>query len=107
MVFRVREEPWPEDFNPKDKGLEDDCKRYRLGNCTVFLGTMPNGRIHMSISHPSRYPSWKEIKDARYALVPDRKDMAMYLPRKSEYVNVDPNCFHLYECVCYRGGNRG
>jgi hypothetical protein len=52
---------------------------------------------HLSISHRHRYPSWDEIADARYALVPDRVTMAMLLPPRDEYVNAHPFCFHLWQ----------
>lgn len=52
---------------------------------------------HLSISHPTRYPVWDEIRDARYDLLPDACTMAMLLPPKGEYVNLHPNCFHLHE----------
>ena len=54
-------------------------------------------RWHLSISARTRYPSWDEIRDARYALIPDECTMAMMLPPKREYVNLHPNCFHLHE----------
>jgi hypothetical protein len=56
-------------------------------------------RWHMSISHSNRYPVWDEIKEARYALIPDQVTMGMLLPPRSEYVNLHPNCFHLHEIV--------
>jgi hypothetical protein len=52
---------------------------------------------HLSISHPTRYPVWDEIRDARYDLIPDAVTMGMLLPPKSEYVALHPNCFHLHE----------
>ena len=52
---------------------------------------------HLSISHPSRYPTWEEIRDARYELLPDACTMGMLLPPKGEYVNLHPNCFHLHQ----------
>jgi hypothetical protein len=55
------------------------------------------GRRHLSISHPRRYPTWDEIRDARYDLMPDVPCMAMILPPKGDYVNYHPNCFHLWE----------
>lgn len=56
-------------------------------------------RWHLSISRTDRYPVWDEIKDARYALIPDECTMAMLLPPKGEYVNLHPNCFHLHEIM--------
>jgi hypothetical protein len=51
----------------------------------------------MSIAHPLRYPTWDEIKEARYRFVPDNVTMAMLLPQRAEYVNIHHNCFHLHE----------
>ena len=56
-------------------------------------------RWHLSISCRDRYPVWDEIRDARYALIPDDCTMAMMLPPKREYVNVHKNCFHLHEII--------
>jgi len=52
---------------------------------------------HVSISHPSRYPTWDEIADVRYALVPDDVTLAMLLPPRSEYVNAHPTTMHLWQ----------
>ena len=54
-------------------------------------------RWHLSISRQDRYPSWEEIKDARYALMPPNIVVAQILPPKNDYVNIHPNCFHLWE----------
>jgi hypothetical protein len=52
---------------------------------------------HLSIAHPDRYPTWDEIADARYGLIPDDVTMAMLLPPRGEYVNEHPHCFHLWQ----------
>jgi hypothetical protein len=62
----------------------------------VFAG-IEVGKWHLSISTPYRYPTWDEIKQARYDFLPDEITIAMILPPKSEYVNVHNYCFHLYE----------
>ena len=54
-------------------------------------------RWHLSISCEHRYPTWEEMKDARYCLLPDNVYMAQILPPQSEYVDIHPNCFHWYE----------
>lgn len=54
-------------------------------------------RWHLSISHPDRYPTWDEIKEARYALLSRELTFAMIFPPPSQYVNHHPNCFHLHE----------
>ena len=61
---------------------------------------------HLSISHqvfqdgrskPGRYPTWDEIKDARYRFTPSDIEMCMILPRPSDFVNVHETCFHLHQ----------
>lgn len=52
---------------------------------------------HLSVSHPRRYPTWDEIRDIRYALLPGDKTFAILFPPRDQYVNVHPNCFHLHE----------
>ena len=62
----------------------------------LFLSVDDNV-LHMSISHPTRYPTWDEISRTRYKFFSDDINFVMYLPKKSEYVNVHENCFHLYQ----------
>jgi hypothetical protein len=77
---------------------------YTFGECVVIATLDPTvergldrARWHLSISHKSRYPTWDEIRDARYKFLPLNITIAMILPPPSEYVNVHPNCFHLHE----------
>lgn len=82
-------------------------KAYRRGECSIIVGRNLHGkqesfgalRWHLSISCRNRYPTWDEIRDARYEFVPDDCTMVMVLPPKADYVNVHPNCFHLHEIV--------
>ena len=79
------------------------CKIFRSGALKVLVADTESaeykvtGRLHLSISHPLRYPKWDEISAARYSLLPDSATMMMYLPPREEYVNLHKNCFHLYE----------
>lgn len=79
------------------------------GHLTAIVAKEPYG-LHLSISHrttlvspstgkpmPGRYPTWDEISDARYQLLPDKVYMAQILPPRKEYVNVHPTTFHLFE----------
>lgn len=64
----------------------------------AIVGTHPDtGRWHLSVAHPERLPTWAEVSDARYRLVPDSATMVMILPPMAEYVNVHQYCFHLHE----------
>lgn len=77
---------------------------HKMGSCRVLVSQDPvveRGiellRWHLSISHPTRYPKWDEIKEARYKFLPTGITVAMILPPPSEYVNIHKNCFHLHE----------
>lgn len=72
------------------------CKWYTWGSCNVFVGLEPVG-WHLSISTPNRNPTWEEIKQARYDLLPHDVTMALILPPTAEYVNIHEFCFHLYQ----------
>lgn len=81
------------------------------------LGVFPGlpreavGRWHLSISHnidtinddprsmntPGRYPTWEEIKQARYKFLPGDVNMAIMFPPESLYYNFHTTCLHLIE----------
>jgi len=69
---------------------------YLWGHLAVCVAK-EGGYWHLSISHPLRYPTWDEIYTARYDFLPGEINAAILLPKKSEYVNIHPNCFHVYE----------
>lgn len=53
--------------------------------------------LHLSVSHPRRHPTWEEMRDIRYALLPDDKTFGILLPPKEQYVNLHEHCFHMHE----------
>jgi hypothetical protein len=73
------------------------AQAFAWGAVRVIVGVEPVVGWHMSISTPYRNPTWEEIRQARYDLVPDEVTMAMLLPPKEEYINVHSFCFHLYQ----------
>jgi len=76
------------------------AKSYVKGPCRVLVSHENHGqkmRWHLSISCRDRYPGWEEIKDARYALLPLGLTFAQILPPQDRYINIHPNCFHLWE----------
>ena len=79
------------------------AKAYLTGsNCSVLVATEPTGpknelRWHMSIAHRKRLPTWWEVRDARYELIPNEITMVMILPPQEEYVNAHEHCFHLFQ----------
>lgn len=80
------------------RGMEPGARGLRKGDLAAILGRDPfTTRWHLGISHPTRNPTWEEIHEARYALIPYGAYMAMILPPQGEYVNVHQCCFHLFE----------
>lgn len=73
------------------------------GTLAAFVAREPQG-WHLSISHrsnkkgrPGRYPTWDEIANARYELLPAEITVALLLPPVGEYVAVHPTTFHLHQ----------
>lgn len=52
---------------------------------------------HVSVSCADRYPTWEELKDIRYRLFDEDAEVVQFFPPKSDYVNIHPNCFHLWQ----------
>jgi hypothetical protein len=78
-------------------GLEPNTKLYKMGDCQIMIGSTLETGWHLSITCQDRYPTWDEIAHARYTLLPASILMAMLLPPMQEYVNIHPNCFHLWQ----------
>jgi hypothetical protein len=79
------------------------ARAYRMGPCRIILAREPQGiggelLWHLSISCDGfeRYPTWDEIKTARYALMPDNIVVGMLLPPSDDYIDLS-DTFHLWE----------
>jgi hypothetical protein len=75
----------------------------RTRGLSVIL-SIDGGHRHLSIASPARYPSWDEILRVRNWYFPEEMEVVMVLARRSEYVNLHPTCFHLWESACGREG---
>jgi len=100
-----------EDADLEILGTPAACWRRNVhdGRLAVLVALEPAG-WHLSISHApngrgrGRYPSWDEIADARYTLLPDDIAVAMILPPADEYVALHDTTFHLHELGPRTGG---
>lgn len=80
---------------------------FSMGECSIIIGRERAGGLgapplwHLSISHPSRHPTWDEIKTARYRLIDPNVCMAMFLPPPWWYVNLEAqdHVFQMWETV--------
>jgi hypothetical protein len=82
--------------SPPGPSVQGEVGWFQKGDVRALVAIEPAG-WHVSLSCADRYPTWDEIKDARYSLAPDDVYMAMILPPSAEYVNVHTNCFHLHQ----------
>lgn len=76
-------------------------KRFAMGACNIMTGREPAGKggeflWHLTISTPSRHPTWDEIKTARYRLLPLELTFGMLLPPPHLWVNV-PQQDHVFQ----------
>ncbi len=51
---------------------------------------------HISVSCLNRYPTWEELLELKDRFFGDI-DCMMIMPKKSDYVNLHPNCFHIWQ----------
>lgn len=77
-------------------------RNVRDGALVALVALEPEG-WHLSVSFRdhrgalTRYPSWDELADARYTLLPDDVTVALVLPPPDEYVALHDTTFHLHE----------
>lgn len=82
--------------------ITSECKVVHFGyhdRCFVIVTDEPHeyGMVrHASIAHPWRYPTWDEIVSVRDRFFGPQTECVMFVPRRSEYVNLQPNAFHLW-----------
>lgn len=87
-------------FDLKPVIARDDYGVYSTGEfeyhgCSILI-TIDAGRWHLSIStkHPLGY---YELKSIRYKFMPDGMEIAQIFPPRQEFVNIDENCYHLWQ----------
>lgn len=69
---------------------------FQKGELRIIV-SLDAGLWHISISHPSRLPTYEELKEARYVFAPDNIYMAQIFPPQDQFINVHPYCLHLYQ----------
>lgn len=64
----------------------------------VTIAKYEDGNVwrHISMSHPNKLPSYKEMCICKKAFCGDDKKVIQVFPPKSEHVNIHEFCLHLY-----------
>jgi hypothetical protein len=77
-----------------------EMEAFQFGDLRAIGSTdvEPDGTAwrHVSISCADRYPTWDELKDARYRFFDEEAEVVQFFPPRSEYVNLHRNTFHLW-----------
>lgn len=76
------------------------AQRWTKEGCGALISHEPHGgsmRWHASLSRKDSLPSWGDIKDFRYSLLPLDLTFAQILPPPEDYVNLHQYCLHLWE----------
>lgn len=69
------------------------------GTCTVAWGYNECGFEHVSVSPLKlhRIPSWNDMCQLKDIFFYDDEEVLQLHPKKSEYVNIQDNCLHLWK----------
>lgn len=68
------------------------------GTCSIVVGTDEGGFEHVSVSpkHKYRIPTWDDMCALKDLCFDDEEEVYEIHPKKSEYVNMQENCLHLW-----------
>lgn len=93
----ARNRAWREIELPGPAGDLPDGAAYQSGDLRALV-SREFGRWHLSLSVSSpRYPTWDELADARYDLLPPHIDVALFLPPPWDYTNHHPHVLQMSE----------
>lgn len=63
----------------------------------VVIASFGMGWDHISVSRKNRCPNWPEMCFIKDIFFEDDEVVIQYHPKKSEYVNDNKNCLHLWK----------
>lgn len=61
-----------------------------------FMMSIQGGWEHLSVSMPSRTPTWDQMCTMKEIFFDDEEECVEYHPRKSEYIDAHPHCLHIW-----------
>lgn len=64
-----------------------------------FIFSVQGGWEHLSVSTPSKTPSWDIMCEMKEAFFDDEEECFEFHPKKSEYINVHQHCLHIWRPV--------
>lgn len=70
--------------------------RLRHAQTVRVIASDGEGWEHVSVSRDDRPPTWDEMCQVKALFWGEEDCVVQYHPPRSEYVNVHPNCLHLW-----------
>lgn len=69
------------------------------GTCSVVWSEDENGWEHVSISPKKQFkiPTWNDMCQVKEIFFNDDEEVLQLHPKKSQYVNLQENCLHLWK----------
>lgn len=64
-----------------------------------FMFSVQGGWEHLSVSMPSRTPTWDQMCTMKNIFWEDEEECVEYHPPKSQYVNIHEHCLHIWKPV--------
>lgn len=61
-----------------------------------FIFSYQMGWEHLSVSMPSRTPSWEQMCKMKDIFWSEDEACIQYHPKKEDYVNMHPHCLHIW-----------
>jgi hypothetical protein len=95
-------DPLPRGWRLERDGLDGATYAEDTGLFAILSGSREDdGRrwLHLSVSRPSRMPTWDDLKRARAALLGEERYAYVVFPPAHTYVNIHPRCLHLWSPV--------
>jgi len=94
--YRVTKGMWGSDVSYGNNGaFEIPYQSFTL----MVIASDEGGWEHVSVSLKNRTPNWKEMCFIKDLFWSEDEAVVQFHPPKSEYVNMHPNCLHLWKKV--------
>lgn len=85
-----------------DQGEDGFIGRYydsRTNKWLTFVFSWGMGWEHLSVSMPSRTPTWEQMCTMKDIFFEEEEVCVEYHPKKSEYVNNHSHCLHIWKPI--------
>lgn len=93
--YRVKRGQWA---SPEGKTYGAFVVPFKTVELTIIADDGEHtGWEHVSVSLPNRCPNWAEMCFVKDLFWSDDETVVQFHPRKSEHVNIHPNCLHLWK----------